>query len=309
VRLVFLGTTDFAAAILERLAQSEAHRPVLVLTRPDRPRGRGRKLASPPVAEAARALALALEQPERVNDPQTVELIAAARPDVVVVCAFGALIKEPLLSAYELHNVHPSLLPRWRGAAPIERAIIAGDRETGVSILRLTAGLDSGPVCLARGEPIGAHDSYASLSLRLRELSAQLLLEVLDRTDAGDPPVFVEQDETGVTYAEKIEPQDRTLDPSCPAEQLERVVRALHPHIGARVELPDGTLLGVQQAALLDERPDVSERHELGVVERDGRLLLRCTPGALELRVVQPPGRRAMDAAAYLRGYGLPGRR
>jgi methionyl-tRNA formyltransferase len=317
VRLVFLGTTDFAAAILERLSQSEAHRPALVLTRPDRPRGRGRKLASPPVAEAARAHELALEQPERVNDPQTVELIAAVRPDAVVVCAFGALIKEPLLSAYELLNVHPSLLPRWRGAAPIERAIIAGDRETGVSILRLTAGLDSGPVCLARGEPIGEHDSYGSLSLRLRELSAQLLLEVLDRKEAGDPLAFVEQDEAGVTYAEKIEPQDRTLDPSRPAEQLERVVRALHPHIGARVEFADGTLLGVQEAALVGGRPayedvptapsDASE--ELGVVVRDGRLLLQCTPGSLELLIVQPPGRRAMDAAAYLRGYGLPGRR
>ena len=319
MRLVFLGTTDFAAAILERLAQSEAHRPALVLTRPDRPRGRGRKLASPPVAEAARALDLALEQPERVNDPQSLELIAAARPHAVVVCAFGALIKEPLLSAYELLNVHPSLLPRWRGAAPIERAIIAGDAETGVSILRLTAGLDSGPVCLARGEPIGEQDTYGSLSLRLRELSATLLLDVLDRKAAGRPPEFVEQDEAGVTYAEKIESEDRTLDPSHPAEQLERVVRALHPQIGARVELPDGTLLGVQQAAMLDqravldgaagERSDGSERRLPGVVEREGRLLLQCTPGALELRVVQPPGRRAMDAAAYLRGYGLPGRR
>jgi methionyl-tRNA formyltransferase len=317
VRLVFLGTTDFAAAILERLAQSDAHRPALVLTRPDRPRGRGRKLASPPVAEAARTLALALEQPERVNDPQTVELIAAARPDAVVVCAFGALIKEPLLSAYELLNVHPSLLPRWRGAAPIERAIIAGDRETGVSILRLTAGLDSGPVCLARGEPIGEHDSYGSLSLRLRELSAELLLDVLDRKAAGEPLPFVEQDEAGVTYAEKIEPDDRTLDPSRPAEQLERVVRALHPHIGARVVLPDGTLLGVQEAALRGEQSSGAGAHTgqpeasppPGVLERDGRLLFQCTPGALELRVVQPPGRRAMDAAAYLRGYGLPGRR
>jgi methionyl-tRNA formyltransferase len=327
VRLVFLGTTDFAAAILERLAQSGAHRPVLVLTRPDRPRGRGRKLASPPVAEAARALGLALEQPERVNDPQTVELIDAARPDAVVVCAFGALIKEPLLSAYELLNVHPSLLPRWRGAAPIERAIIAGDRETGVSILRLTAGLDSGPVCLAEREPIAAHDTYGSLSVRLRELSAELLLRVLDLTAAGMPPTFVEQDEVGVTYAEKIEAEDRTLDPRRPAIELERVVRALHPHIGARVELADGTLLGVQEAALFDERAPVdlastapadveppsplpgAEPRPLGVVARDGRLLLECAPGTLELCVVQPPGGRAMDGEAYLRGRGLPPRR
>jgi methionyl-tRNA formyltransferase len=326
VRLVFLGTTDFAAAILERLAQSGVHRPALVLTRPDRPSGRGRKLASPPVAEAARALGLALEQPERVNDPQTVELIDAARPDAVVVCAFGALIKEPLLSSYELLNVHPSLLPRWRGAAPIERAIIAGDRETGVSILRLTAGLDSGPVCLAESEPIAARDTYGSLSARLRELSAELLLRVLDLADAGTPAAFVEQDEAGVTYAEKIEAGDRTLDPGRPAIELDRVVRALHPHIGARVELADGTLLGVQEAGLFDERAPVelassapsdveppaplagAEPRRLGVVARDGRLLLECTPGALELRLVQPPGGRAMDGAAYLRGRGLPAR-
>jgi methionyl-tRNA formyltransferase len=306
VRLVYLGTTDFAAAILERLARSETHRPALVLTRPDRPRGRGRKLASPPVAEAARALGLALEQPERVNDQQTIELIAATRPDAVVVCAFGALIREPLLSAYELLNVHPSLLPRWRGAAPIERAIIAGDRETGVSILRLTAGLDSGPVCLARSEPIGERDTYGSLAARLRELSAELLLRVIDLTAAGTPPAFVEQAEGGVTYAEKIEADDRTLDPRRPAVELERVVRALNPHIGARVELADGTMLGVQEAGLLDEQ---AQRRSPGVVERDGLLLLDCAPGALELRVVQPPGGRPMDGAAYLRGRGLPPRR
>jgi methionyl-tRNA formyltransferase len=215
--------------------------------------------------------------------------------------------------------VHPSLLPRWRGAAPIERAIIAGDRETGVAILRLTAGLDSGPVCLARSESIGERDTYGSLALRLRELSGELLLQVLDRKAEGRPPAFVEQDEAGVTYAEKIEPADRTLDPRRPAVELERVVRALHPHIGARVELPDGTLLGVQEAELVDEQApidgasrdpvDGSVERALGVVARDDRLLLECAPGTLELRVVQPPGGRAMDAAAYIRGHGPPARR
>jgi methionyl-tRNA formyltransferase len=158
VRTVFVGTTDFAVAILERLAAGE-HRPALVISRPDRPRGRGRRLGSPPVAERARALGLELEQPASANDADTLASIAAAGPDVVVVCAYGALIREPLLSSYELLNVHPSLLPRWRGAAPVERAIIAGDEETGVSIMRLTAGLDSGPVCLAAATPIGARDT------------------------------------------------------------------------------------------------------------------------------------------------------
>ncbi|HEY5318474.1 MAG TPA: methionyl-tRNA formyltransferase, partial [Solirubrobacteraceae bacterium] len=162
-RPVFLGTSDFAAAVLERLAAS-VHRPVLVLTRPDRPRGRGRRLSPPPVAETARALGIDLDQPESVNDEAARARIAQATPDVICVCAFGALIKEPLLSEYELLNVHPSLLPRWRGAAPIERAIMAGDAETGVSIMRLTAGLDSGPVCLQASEPIGAQDTYGTLS-------------------------------------------------------------------------------------------------------------------------------------------------
>ncbi len=304
---VFLGTTDFAAAILERLAGRREHRPALVLTRPDRPRGRGRKLASPPVAERARALGLLVAQPDSVNDAQTVARVAAAEPEAVVVCAFGALIKEPLLSAHELLNVHPSLLPRWRGAAPIERAIMAGDGASGVSIMRLTAGLDSGPVCLVGSTPIDEGDTYGSLSARLQELGGDLLLEALDRKARAAQLEFVEQDETGVTYAEKIGTQDRLLAPGRPATELERVVRALTPHVGARVQLADGTLLGVLQAALAAEAD--SADGELGVDEHDGRLLLRCSAGALELRVVQPAGGRAMDAGSYLRGHGLPGRR
>jgi methionyl-tRNA formyltransferase len=305
LRTVFLGTSQFAAAVLERLAGGP-HRPTLVLTRPDRPRGRGRRLAAPPVAETARALDIPLEQPERVNDAETLVRIDRAEPGAVVVCAFGALITEPLLSAHPLLNVHPSLLPRWRGAAPVERAIMAGDPQTGVSIMRLAAGLDSGPVCLAAAEPTGPRDDYGSLAGRLRELGGELLTGVLDDWDRGRPPRFVEQDEALATYAEKIGPSDRLLDPVRPAVQLERVVRALHPHIGARVALADGTLLGVCRAALAGEdalggrSADPSER---GVTARDGRLLLSCATGVLELLEVQPPGGRAMDVSSYLRGH------
>jgi len=205
LRTVFLGTSDFAAAILERLAAS-GHRPALALTRPDRPRGRGRRLAAPPVARAARELGIAIEQPERINDPAVCAQVrdAAGEEAVLVVCAFGALIKEPLLSAYELLNVHPSLLPRWRGAAPVERAIMAGDAQTGVSIMRLTEGLDSGPVCAAAQEAIGADDTYGSLAERLRRLGGELLVGVLEEWKRGRPPRFAEQPEEGVTYAEKI---------------------------------------------------------------------------------------------------------
>ncbi len=326
---IFLGTSDFAASILERLALTDSHRPALVITRPDRPSGRGRRLSSPPVAERARALAIPVEQPESVNDPAARTLIAQAGESAaggdsrqtIVVCAFGALIKEPLLSEHELVNVHPSLLPRWRGAAPVERAIMAGDAHTGVSIMRLTAGFDSGPVCLAGSEPILPEDTYGSLAVRLERLGGELLVRALDES-----PPFLEQDEGGVTYAEKIGRADRLLDPHRPAVELERVVRALHPHLGARVALSDGTMLGVHRAALLDaglsgvgradgragardgeqERPGGKER--LGVSAREGRLLLDCASGALELLVVQPPGGRAMDASSYLRGHGPPGR-
>jgi methionyl-tRNA formyltransferase len=301
---VFLGTSEFAAGILERLAQGDAHRPALVVTRPDRPRGRGRRTSSPPVAERARTLGIPLQQPARVNDPAARQMIAEAGRGrealTVVVCAFGALIKEPLLSEHTMLNVHPSLLPRWRGAAPVERAIMAGDAETGVSIMRLTEGLDSGPVYLSAGEPIRADDTYGSLAARLQKLGGELLVRTLEQQP---PPA--EQPEEGVTYAEKIAPEDRLLDPSRPAAELERVVRALEPHVGAHVELPDGTLLGVHRAALADGDSHADGR---GLRASGARLLLDCATGTLELLTVQPPGGRAMEAADYLRGHELPGR-
>ncbi len=172
--------------------------------------------------------------------------------------------------------------------------------QTGVSIMRLTAGLDSGPVCLTGAEPIRPDDTYGSLAARLQELGGELLVRALDQA-----PAFHEQPEDGVTYAEKLGPEDRLLDPSRPAVELERVVRALQPHIGARVALADGSLLGVHRATL----PEAEEPGSgAGPFERDGRLLLDCKPGVLELLVVQPPGGRAMEASAYLRGHGLPGR-
>lgn len=263
---------------------------MLVLTRPDRRRGRGRVLAQPPVAESARALGLTVLQPERL-DAGAAAAIAAVRPDAVCVCAFGAIIREPLLSAHPMLNVHPSLLPRWRGAAPIERAIMAGDPETGVCVMRPTAELDAGPVALERSEPIVASDTYGTLSARLAALGAKLLIQVLD----ADPPLR-EQDPARATYAEKIGPEDRWLDPALPAASLERRVRALEPHIGARVRAGDEAL-GVRSAQVLDDGPAVGE-----LVADRGRLILGCAVEALELLVVHPPGGRAMDAAAYLRG-------
>jgi methionyl-tRNA formyltransferase len=292
VRTVFLGTSEFAAAILRGLA-SATHRPTLVITRPDRPRGRGRRLAAPPVADAARELGIQLEQPESVNSVQSRALIAEQRPDAVCVCAFGALIKEPLLSEHEMINVHPSLLPRWRGAAPIERAIMAGDALTGVSIMRLTAGLDSGPVCLRGEEPIHDYDTYGTLSSRLQAVGAELLVRALDSS-----PPYDEQDASAATYAEKITPEDRMLDPTRPATELARVVRALTPHIGARLALPDGTVVGIGGTRAID-----GPGPPPGTMALDGEVpVLGCAAGSLQLLAVQPPGRRMMSGADYLRG-------
>ncbi len=291
MRTVFLGTSQFAVAVLERLADSD-HAPLLVLTRPDRPRGRGRKLASPPVAEAARRLGIEIAQPPSINDEAARALIAQRRPDAICVSAFGALIKEPLLSAYLMLNVHPSLLPRWRGAAPIERAIMAGDDRTGVSIMRVTAGLDSGPVHLQQAETIKPTDTYGTLAPRLERLGGELLVRTLDALPPG-----AEQDEAQATYAEKITAADRRLDPSQSPATLERTVRALTPQVGAQVELPDGTLLGVGEARALDAGPPP------GVVSLEGpRPVLGCADGALELLIVHPPGRRPMSGEDYLRG-------
>jgi methionyl-tRNA formyltransferase len=291
VRTVFLGTSEFAAAVLERLAGSP-HRPQLVVTRPDRPRGRGRGLAPPPVADAARTLGIELAQPEAVNDEAARAQIAAAEPEAVCVCAFGALIKEPLLSEHLMLNVHPSLLPRWRGAAPIERAIMAGDERTGVSIMRVTAGLDSGPVYLADSEPIEPEDTYGTLSSRLKQLGGDLLVRALD-----DPPPAAEQDDAQATYAEKITAEDRRLDPFRPASELERVVRALTPHIGAQLQLDGSEPLGIREVRLLPEGPPP------GSLSLEGeRPLLGCADGALELVIVHPAGRRPMPGEDWLRG-------
>ncbi|HET7051138.1 MAG TPA: methionyl-tRNA formyltransferase [Solirubrobacteraceae bacterium] len=297
MRTVYLGTSEFAAAVLERLAASP-HRPRLVVTRPDRPRGRGRRVTPPPVALAARELGIEVDQPASVNDADARARIVQAAPDVVIVCAFGALIKEELLAAHRILNVHPSLLPRWRGAAPIERAIMAGDSTTGVSIIELTAGLDSGPVCLEESEPIGPEDTYGTLSERLQRLGGELLVRALDES-----PPCAEQDDARVTYADKITAADRELDPRRPADELERTVRALTPHIGAYVTLADGTPLGVREAKVGPPQDGGAGEIETGSVSFDGPLpVLATAEGTLELVVVQPPGKRPMPGGDYLRG-------
>lgn len=299
MRTVYLGTSEFAATVLHRLVDSR-HRPLLVVTPPDRPKGRGRKSGQPPVAVAAGELGIELLQADDVNRDEALERIRAVNPEAVAVCAFGQLIREPLLSDWPMLNVHPSLLPRWRGAAPIERAIMAGDPRTGVSLMRVTAGLDSGPVALQEEIAIGNEDDFESLSAKLATLGGAMLVEALDLQADGHLS-FSEQNDDDATYAEKIEADDRRLDPCRPAKDLARTVRALTPHIGAYLELRGEARLGVRRARAVD----VSVKQ--GELKAEwGALLLGCGRGALRLEVVQPPGGKPMAADAYLRGHSVP---
>jgi methionyl-tRNA formyltransferase len=263
-RIAVAATAPFGADVLDRLASS--FDVTAVLTRPDAPKGRGRKLAPPPAKETAERLGLRVLQPER---PRAGLDLGA---DTVVVCAYGLLIPGSLLSEGLWLNVHPSLLPRWRGAAPVERAILAGDPQTGVTIHETIVELDAGPVAAQEAFPIGPDDDAGTVFAQSAEVAARLLGEVL----AGEELTFEPQAADGITYAEKITSDDRVLDLERPAEELVRRVRALSPHIGARADLHG--------------RPVVVWRARVGA------------DGAFEPLEVQPEGGRRMPAEAWLRG-------
>jgi methionyl-tRNA formyltransferase len=270
LKLAVAATAPFGADVLERLAAQ--HEIAFLVTRPDRPRGRGRQVSAPPAKETALRLGIAVRQPERLDESFSLE-----PADTVVVCAYGVLIPESLLDRATWLNVHPSLLPRWRGAAPVERAIMAGDDETGVTIHRTTPELDAGPIAAQRSFLIGAEDDAGLVYERAGELAAELLEEVL----SGFPD-FSPQPDEGATYADRLTPEDRELDWDRPPTELLNQIRALAPHIGARGEV-EGKLLTVWRARLAnDESP--------------------LTAGGLELVEVQPEGRRRMSGEAYLRG-------
>jgi methionyl-tRNA formyltransferase len=259
-RIGVAATAPFGADVLERLAGR--HEVVLLLTRPDRPAGRGRKVAPPPAKAVAERLGIPVLQPERLD--ADVELPV----ETMVAVAYGLLVPTALLDRQSWLNVHPSLLPRWRGAAPVERAIMAGDTETGVTIIRLVEELDAGPVGAQEAFAIGPDDDAGDVYARAAGAAARLLDPLPER--------FERQQEEGATYAEKIGADDRRLDLSRPAEELVRRVRALSPHIGARTEL--------------EGRPVTVWRARVGA------------GGSFEPLSVQPDGGRRMDYAAWLRG-------
>jgi methionyl-tRNA formyltransferase len=285
-QVAFFGTSAFAAEVLSAL-HGRGVAVTSVVSQPDRRSGRGRRMQPPPVAERARELGLPLAQ--TADASSTVPEAAAG-----IVVAFGQIIGPPLLGAYPLYNLHPSLLPRWRGAAPVERAIMAGDAETGVTVIDLVAELDAGPIHGATAFPIAERDDAGAVRRHALEAGVPLLSAALaGRTTA------VAQPSAGVTYAEKLTPADRELDWQRPAAELDRRVRALSPHVGARTTL-DSSPVVIWQAVPEPSGPAPGE-------VADG-LLVGAGAGALRIERLQPAGRRAMSAAEYLRGLRAPPR-
>ena len=295
MRVVFAGTPAFAAPALEALVAG-GHQVVLVLTRPDRPAGRGMRLAPSEVARAAERLGLPLSKPASLRGEDAVRELRAASPEVMVVAAYGLILPPVVLEipARGCLNIHASLLPRWRGAAPIHRALLAGDEETGISIMRMEQGLDTGPVLLEKRLAIGARDTTATLGAKLAALGALGIVEALAGLDRLVPRP---QDPGRVTYAAKVGKAEALIDWKRQAIELDRQVRAFNPSPGAEA------VIGETRLKVWEAEPVGDVGLEPGTLgDRSSGLVIGCGKGALRLRVVQRPGGRRMPASEFLRG-------
>jgi len=308
VRIVFAGTPPFAAAALNALADA-GHDIVLVLTQPDRPAGRGMKLAASAVKQAALARGLPLAQPASLKRPDSQAELRAADADIMVVAAYGLILPQAVLDLprFGCLNIHASLLPRWRGAAPIQRAILAGDTETGITIMQMDAGLDTGAMLAKTPVPILATDTAASLHDTLAAAGAGAIVEALANYPALVPQP---QDDAQATYAAKLGKEEARLDCRQPADLLARAVRAYNPAPGAWTLL-DGEPLKIWSAqAGTDPLPAEAGENTNApgeVLRADAdRLIVACGSGTLALQVVQPAGSKRMSAAAFLAGRPLP---
>ncbi|TCO81459.1 methionyl-tRNA formyltransferase [Plasticicumulans lactativorans] len=306
-RIVFAGTPDFAVPTLDALLDSR-HPVVGVYTQPDRPAGRGRQLTASPVKQRACAAGVPVWQPASLRTPAAQAALAALAPDLLVVVAYG-LILPPAVLALPRHgcvNVHASLLPRWRGAAPIQRALLAGDTLTGVTLMQMDAGLDTGPMLAYATWPIAPGSTGGELHDVLARLGAELLAAKLDALLAGRlTPVA--QDDTSACYAAKLDKAEAELDWTQPAATLERRVRAFNPWPVAQTQLPDGTVLRVWRAEALAAPTTAAPGQVLGS-DRDG-IEIACGSGRLRLTELQLPGRKPQPAATFINSRPLAGLR
>jgi methionyl-tRNA formyltransferase len=309
LRLAFAGTPEFALPALHALRNSR-HTVVGVLTQPDRPKGRGRQLASSPVKIAAQSYGLPVSQPTTLKTEEGRAELASWQPDLLVVVAYGLILPRAALELPRLGcvNIHASLLPRWRGAAPIQRAILAGDTQTGVTIMRMDVGLDTGPMFLQRPLTIEPEETGGSLHDRLAAEGGSAVVSVLDAM-AADTAKSTPQPEIGVTYAAKIDKSEAVIDWSRSAAEIERQVRAFNPWPVAETRL-DGEQLRIYSARA---NPAVSGPFSTDpgtIVDiRDDIILVACGRGYLSLKELQRPGRRPVAARDLANALGLTGRR
>ncbi|MEI8397128.1 MAG: methionyl-tRNA formyltransferase [Rhodospirillaceae bacterium] len=297
LRLAFMGTPDFAVPALRALIEA-GHDIVCVYSQPPRPAGRGQRLRPSPVQQLAESHALPVRTPKSLRPPEVQAEFAVLGLDAAVVAAYGLILPVPVLEAPRLGclNIHASLLPRWRGAAPIHRALLAGDRETGITIMQIEAGLDTGPMLLREAVPIGPDSTTQGLHDTLAQLGARMILAALDGVSAGRLHA-VPQPAEGVTHAAKLERDEGRLDWTRPAVEMERRVRALTPWPGVWFEA-GGERIKVLAAESLDAGRATAPGTML-----DDRLTIACGQGALRLLMVQRAGRAAVDGAAFLRGF------
>lgn len=298
MRLAFLGTPDFAVPVLHALVAA-GHDVVRVYSQPPRPAGRGKALRPSPVQAAAQAIGIMVETPESFRDTAVLAGFSALALDAAVVVAYGQILPQAALDAPRLgcFNLHASLLPRWRGAAPIQRAIMAGDTETGVCVMRMEAGLDTGPVLDCQATPIRPDDTAGTLHDRLAELGAPLMVRTLAALASGTARETLQPAE-GITYARKIDKTEARIDWTRSAAVLAAQVRGLSPNPGAWCEI------GGERVKLLMAQPEEGSGSPGEVL--DGDLLVACGTGALRLVDLQRAGRGAMDAATFTNGFPVP---
>ncbi|MFA8387309.1 MAG: methionyl-tRNA formyltransferase [Pelagibaca sp.] len=296
MRIIFMGTPDFSVPVLEALVKA-GHEIAAVYCQPPRPAGRGKKDRPTPVHARAEALGLEVRHPTSLRNAEAQEAFAALGADIAVVVAYGLILPQAVLDApkHGCLNIHASLLPRWRGAAPIHRAIMAGDAETGICIMQMEAGLDTGPVLLREATPIGATETTGALHDRLSAMGADLIVQALNRIDdlTAEP-----QPDAGVTYAQKIDKAEAHIDWTRPAIEVDRQIRGLSPFPGA------WTMIGAERVKLLGSA--LSDQSGIAGTALDDAFTIACGTGAVTITRAQRAGKGAQDAATFLRGLAVP---
>lgn len=304
MRIVFMGTPDFAVGSLQALCESGKHEILAVVTQPDRPKGRGNKLLQTPVKEYALAQGLTVYQPQKVKTPEFVELLHELQPELIVVAAFGQFLSKEILELpkYGCINVHASLLPKYRGAAPIQYAIIKGEKESGVTIMQMDIGMDTGAMLDKVVVPIAENTTMGELHDALREQGAALLLQVIDKIAAGTA-VAEPQDNEQATYATLLDRSMEHIDWSKTAQEVHNLIRGFNPAPSTFTKLPNGKSLKIWGSKMTDK----SSAAAAGTVIETGKhsFFVTCGDGVLEITEVQPESKKRMPAQVFLNGRGV----